>query len=62
METIIGAHVKFEFLKKVYTYELHKVEHARDDDEQVGLHKMYAMRSYLLYLVERVPLIWMSST
>ncbi|KAI5387784.1 hypothetical protein KIW84_073761 [Lathyrus oleraceus] len=34
MENTIGAHARFEFLKKVYTYDLLRIERARGDDEQ----------------------------
>ncbi|XP_050878283.1 protein MAINTENANCE OF MERISTEMS-like [Lathyrus oleraceus] len=51
MERTKGAHARFEFLKKVYTYELLRAQHARGDNEQVGLHKVYAIIAYLLYLV-----------
>lgn len=37
MENTIGAHARFEFLKKVYTYDILRVERARGDDEQVRL-------------------------
>lgn len=43
MEKIKGAHARFEFLEKVYTGELLRAEQARGDDEQVGLHRAYAM-------------------
>lgn len=46
-----GAYARFEFLKKVYTYNIHRAEEARGNDEQVRLHKVYPMRSYLLYMV-----------
>ncbi|CAL5209991.1 unnamed protein product [Lathyrus oleraceus] len=68
MDRTRGTHARFEFLKKVYTYELQRVEHARGDDEQVRLHKAYVIRAYLLYLVgivifmDKMSLIYMSST
>lgn len=33
MERTRGAHARFEFLKKIYTYELLRAEQARGDDE-----------------------------
>ena len=33
MERTRGAHARFEFLKKVYTYELLREEQARGDEE-----------------------------
>ncbi|XP_050890136.1 uncharacterized protein LOC127095499 [Lathyrus oleraceus] len=47
----IGAHARFEFLKMVYTNEILRADEARCNDEQVVLHRAYAMRAYLLYLV-----------
>ena len=46
-----GAYARFEFLEKVYTYEILRAEEARGNDEQVGLHRAYAMRAYMLYYV-----------
>lgn len=43
MDRTRGDHARFEFLKKVYTYELQIAEQARGDDEQVGLHKAYVI-------------------
>lgn len=57
-----GCHARFEFLKKVYTYEILRAEEAIGDDEQVGLHIAYAMRAYLLYLVGITILVDKSAT
>lgn len=51
MEKIIGEYARFEFLKKVYTYALLRVEKSRGDDEQMRQHRAYHMRAYLLYMV-----------
>lgn len=51
MDRTKGDHARFEYLKKVYTYELQRAHRATSDDEQVRLHKAYALRAYLLYLV-----------
>lgn len=57
-----GAHVRFEFLKKVYTYEILRADEARGDDEQVRLHRAYAMRAYMLYLIDTVMFVDKSVT
>ena len=57
-----GAHVRFEFPKKVYTAELLRVKQARCDDEKVGLHREYDMRVYMLYLVDIMIFVDKSAT
>ncbi|XP_050893761.1 protein MAIN-LIKE 1-like [Lathyrus oleraceus] len=48
-ENTIRAHARFEFLKKVYTYDILIADKAIGDDEQEGLYRTYAMRAYLLF-------------
>lgn len=63
LEKTRGAHARFQFLKNVYIDEILIAEQARGDVEQVRLHRAYAMRAHLLYLVGiTVSLMWMSST
>ncbi|KAI5415224.1 hypothetical protein KIW84_040606, partial [Lathyrus oleraceus] len=47
-----GAHARFNYIKKIYTVELHRAHQALSDDEQVKFHKAHAMRAYILYLVD----------
>lgn len=54
LEKTRGPHARFEFLKKLYTYELFREKQAKGDVEKVGIHKVYAMRPYLLYLLHTV--------
>ncbi|CAL5208852.1 unnamed protein product [Lathyrus oleraceus] len=51
LDMTMEAHVRFEYLKKVYTYELRRAHQTTCDEEQVGLHRGHALRAYLLYLV-----------
>lgn len=53
-QTIIFGVCMSAFLKKVYTYEIVREKQARGDGEQVGLHRAYAMRAYLPYLLGTV--------
>lgn len=57
-----GCHARFEFLKKVYTNEILRAQEARGDDEHVGLHRAYAMRAYLIYLVGTAIFVDKSAT
>lgn len=57
-----GAHARFEFLKKVYTYDILRAKQARSDNEQVGLHRAYGMRVYLIYLVSTMIFMDKSAT
>ena len=47
----MGAHARFEYLKKIYEAEIFIAKQAAGDDEQVADHKVHAMRAYQLYLV-----------
>ncbi|XP_058762405.1 protein MAIN-LIKE 1-like [Vicia villosa] len=46
-----GNHVRYSYLKRVFTDEIRRAWEADGDLEQVTLHRRFAMRAYLLYLV-----------
>lgn len=51
LDKIRGAQARFVYLKKVYEDAILSAQQADGDDEQVALHKSYALRAYLFYLV-----------
>ncbi|XP_050891419.1 protein MAIN-LIKE 1-like [Lathyrus oleraceus] len=57
-----GAHARFEYLKQIYTDEIHRSHQATGDDEQVGLHGAYALRVYMLYLIDTTIFMDKSAT
>lgn len=56
------SHANFEYLKKIYTIELQRAQHDDNDDEQVVLHRLHALRAYPLYLVDTLIVVDKSST
>ena len=57
-----GAHAKFVYLKKVYEDAILSAQHVDGDDEQVVIHIPYALRAYLLYLVDTTIFMDKSAT
>lgn len=56
------AQARFRFLEKVYTNELLRAKHTTGDDEHVIQHITYAMRAYLLYLIDTIIFVDKSVT
>lgn len=51
-ESTIGAHAEFSYLKKLYGENLKLAEEANEDHLHVTYHREYALRCYLLFLVD----------